>query len=427
MASTTEGPPTVLEPFLSARSDVAERAQELALAAPAATPGTTNEQLREMFQRHASAPAIAVVEGGRPVGLVNRRTFMESYARPFAHDLWGRKSCEAFMDRRALVVDAAVSIAELARRASDGASRALEDGFIVTDQGHYLGLGSGPALVRALSALEAARAHQIEQSIAYASVIQRSMLSTSHTELHATLPDHALLWEPRDVVGGDCYWFRRTEGGLKGAVLDCTGHGVPGAFMTVIALAALEQAFSDPASEEDPGLVLGRMSRAIKARLHQDMPGKAIPSPERAGGSDDGLDGVCFFLPAAGRELRLASAHFPVLLLDAGAPAPTLLGSERASVGYAETDLDQVWSTQRVALEPETLVVMATDGCTDQIGGPKRIAFGRGRMAALLSRQRGLGAAAFAAAFRAEHERWRGEEARRDDMMMLTFTTGGRS
>jgi len=406
-------------------ADVAERAHQLAFQAPAASPATTNEQLRELFQHHASVPAIAVVEGGRPIGLVNRRAFMESYARPFAHDLWGRKSCEAFMDRKALVVDAAVSIAELARRASDGASRALEDGFIVTVEGRYLGLGSGPALVRALSALEAARARQIQQSIAYASLIQRSMLAASRADLQAALPDHALLWEPRDLVGGDCYWFRRTERGLKGAVLDCTGHGVPGAFMTIIALASLEEAFADGSSEEDPGLVLGRMSRAIKARLHQDAPERAsVLSPEQAGVSDDGLDGICFFLPAGGGELRLASAHFPLLVLAAGASEPAVVLGEAASVGYAETAPGQEWPSVRVGLEAGSLVVMASDGCTDQIGGPKRTAFGRRRMAALLSREGGRGAAAFVEAFRSEHEKWRGEEARRDDMMMLTFTTG---
>jgi serine phosphatase RsbU (regulator of sigma subunit) len=143
-----------------------------------------------------------------------------------------------------------------------------------------------------------------------------------------------------------------------------------------------------------------------------------------AGVSDDGLDGVCFFLPMDGRELRVASAHFPVLLQAADAPEPALVAGERTSVGYAETSADQRWPSQRIALEPGSLVVMATDGCTDQIGGPTRTAFGRRRITALLSRHRGRGAADFAKAFRSEYEAWRGEELRRDDMMMLIFRVG---
>jgi len=396
-----------------------ESAHQLATRVPAVPPHTTNEQLRAIFQRDATVSAVAVVDGDRPIGLINRRTFMESYARPFAHDLWGRKSCGSFMERNALLVDAEISVAELARRASAPGSRALEDGFIITEQGRYLGHGSGPDLMRALSAIEANRALQIQQSIAYASLIQRSLLLSSDTELAAVLPDHALIWGPRDVVGGDCYWFRKTEDGLLGAVLDCTGHGVPGAFMTLIALSSLEQAFRDERSREDPGLVLSRMNVAIKSQLHQ---GAASSSLEEAT-SDDGLDGVCFSLAAGGRELRLASAHFPVMVRDAGGKTFHLEGP-RVSVGHAETSVDQAWPTKRIALCPGAMVVMASDGCADQIGGPKRTAFGRKRLCALLEGAGGQSAPEFARRFRVEYSAWEGAQARRDDMMMFAFRVG---
>ena len=92
----------------------------------------------------------------------------------------------------------------------------------------------------------------ITSSIEYASRIQRAALP-SDEQLSEALGEHFVIWQPRDVVGGDIYWVRRIEGGHVVAVADCTGHGVPGAFLTMIATGALRQAIiehpdGDPAA-----------------------------------------------------------------------------------------------------------------------------------------------------------------------------------
>jgi len=94
----------------------------------------------------------------------------------------------------------------------------------------------------------------ISSSIDYASNIQRSLLP-SEAFLAEGLAEHFVLWEPRDVVGGDLYWYRRCKGGFIIVLADCTGHGVPGAFMTMLATGALDRALRDY-PDGDPALLL---------------------------------------------------------------------------------------------------------------------------------------------------------------------------
>ncbi|CAN0513775.1 unnamed protein product, partial [Phaeothamnion confervicola] len=164
------------------------------------SPDDTNETVRELFARNESLETVAVVEQGHPIGLINRNLFMEHYARPFARDVFGRKSCIAFMDKAPVVVDAATPIEVLVKAAVDAGGRVLKDGFITTAHGQYLGLGTGYGLMKAMSDIESEKTRQLLSSISYASLIQRSHLAESDRVLQAHMPDHGLLWEPRDVV-----------------------------------------------------------------------------------------------------------------------------------------------------------------------------------------------------------------------------------
>jgi HAMP domain-containing protein len=151
----------------------------------------------------------------------------------------------------------------------------------------------------------------IASSIQYASRIQRSILPES-TLVESTLSDYLILWEPRDVVSGDVYWLARWGDGLLIALGDCTGHGVPGAFVTLIANSALERALLDV----DPGAVgvlISRMNQLIKSSLKQI---------ERGGESDDGMDlGICY-IPADHTRLSFAGAGFS---LFSAAPGEDLI------------------------------------------------------------------------------------------------------
>lgn len=133
---------------------------KLLVPAPSVAPETTNDQVMELFRRQAEVQSVAVVGGGRPLGLINRRNFIDRYAMPFHRELYGRRSCSHFMNEQPLLVDKSSSLESLTRVLTGEDQRYLAEGFIVIDgEGRYLGVGTGEALVRAVTEMriEAAR------------------------------------------------------------------------------------------------------------------------------------------------------------------------------------------------------------------------------------------------------------------------------
>lgn len=100
--------------------------------------------------------------------------------------------------------------------------------------------------------------------------IQRSILP-DQSVLNSVLPDHFILWEPRDVVGGDIYWTAKWGEGVLIVLGDCTGHGVPGAFMTLISTGAFERVLTE-APEGDSALMIQRMHQLIQNGAQPRLP-----------------------------------------------------------------------------------------------------------------------------------------------------------
>lgn len=134
-------------------------AGELARPIPPLAPQVTNEQLRGHFREHPEWHGIAVVDGDRPVGVVDRRGFMDRYAQPFQRELFGRRPLSCFMNDTPLVIERRTPVESLAAVLTGDDQRYLSDGFIVVDNGRYVGLATGEDLVRAVTELrvEAAR------------------------------------------------------------------------------------------------------------------------------------------------------------------------------------------------------------------------------------------------------------------------------
>jgi PAS domain S-box-containing protein len=257
-----------------------------------------------------------------------------------------------------------------------------------------------------------ANAHRlILESLHYASRIQTAMLPARRT-LETVMHDHFLVWEPRDIVGGDFFWFHRTNRGYFIILGDCTGHGVPGAFMTLIACGLLDRHLRTM-EEPSPAALLNKLHRDLQTMLGQDT------GRHGEGMTDDGFDaGICFINPAE-RSLLYAGARFPLLLARNGAIDE--IKGDRAGVGYRRVPPDVAFSEIRLDLEGGDTFYMTTDGLIDQVGGERRRSFGRRRAVDILSQHQGSSMAeqrdALAAAF-AHHQ---GEEKRRDDVTVIGF------
>ena len=390
-------------------------AADLCTAVPCMTTDETNEKVMEMFNRHRDLVSLPVVEGRRPIGLINRSIFLSQMSKQFRMELYGRKSCIAFMDKEPLVVDAAMDIDTLTFKAVEHGEKALSDGFIITQGGAFAGVGNGLQLMRVVADMQASRHRQIMHSIEYASVIQQSTLRSSRETLARVCPAADLVWEPRDVVGGDFYQFSEGEGGWFGAVADCTGHGVPGAFMTLIASSALTQALAQH-GPRDPAALLGAVNRSIKQTLGQQGGHDATP------GSDDGMDAAFFWYAPAERRLVFAGARLALFVLRPHAQDVELVEGQRKGVGYVDSEAGYAWQNHSLALEAGSLVFITTDGLIDQVGGPRAIALGKKRV-----REAMLGApartpAAVNRAVREALRAWQGAHHRRDDLSFFSFS-----
>ncbi|WP_397451192.1 SpoIIE family protein phosphatase [Pseudomonas sp. NA-150] len=386
-------------------------AGDLCQDVPAIDVSGSNSQVMEMFSQR-DITSLAVLENERPIGLINRNIFLSQMSKPFHRELYDKKSCIAFMDKEPLIVDAGMSIEALTFKTVEVGEKALADGFIVTRDGCFAGLGNGLQLMAVVAALQEEKNRQIMQSIEYASVIQRAMLRASRETLASTLRDAALLWAPRDVVGGDFYHFVTQEDGWFGAVADCTGHGVPGAFMTLIASSSLSKALEQH-GPRNPAALLAAVNRSVKGLLGQ------VNGVDDTPESNDGLDAAFFWFDTDRSELTFAGARIGLHILSPGADTFDTLGGQRMGVGYVDSDADYQWTQTTVPLPADSLLFITTDGLTDQIGGPRQIAFGKRRAHDVIIEHRDQPASAIAEQLKQALDTWQGTQNRRDDVTLF--------
>lgn len=135
-----------------------EKAKKLLTYIEPALPTTENNNIFERFCADSTLRVIPVVNNGIPVGLINRTSFLDEFSRPFQRELHGKKSCALFMQPSPLLVDKEMPIEELSHFLSHTEEEHFNSGFIITDQGRYLGISSGQNLLRELTKMQIAAA-----------------------------------------------------------------------------------------------------------------------------------------------------------------------------------------------------------------------------------------------------------------------------
>ena len=249
----------------------------------------------------------------------------------------------------------------------------------------------------------------ILDSIRYASRIQNAILPAKDA-LAGASRDHFLIWEPRDVVGGDFFWFRPAQGGHLVIVGDCTGHGVPGAFMTLITSGLLDRIVQSVPPDE-PSRVLGELHRGLQVLLGQDR---------GDGETDDGLEAGACFISEAEHQLVFSGARLSLWRTNGGAVDE--IRGDRAGIGYRRFAHDTAFTDVPLELENGSAFYLATDGLIDQVGGPRRISFGKKRFVAFIAEHQARPMPEQAEALRQAVAAYQGNESRRDDLTVLGFT-----
>jgi EAL domain-containing protein (putative c-di-GMP-specific phosphodiesterase class I)/GGDEF domain-containing protein len=129
-------------------------AMSLLQETPAVSPNDSHDEVWRRFHAQPDLHAMPVVDHERPIGLIKRAAFLELLARPFSRELYGSRSCTLHMDAEPLIVEQSTSLTELARLMTACERRQLDDGFIITEQGRYMGLGTGRDFIRTMTELQ---------------------------------------------------------------------------------------------------------------------------------------------------------------------------------------------------------------------------------------------------------------------------------
>lgn len=198
---------------------------------------------------------------------------------------------------------------------------------------------------------------EIQDSINYAKRIQLAILPLED-EMKKWLPESFVLFRPKDVVSGDFYWFQEKDRKLIVVCADCTGHGVPGAFMSMIGSDRLNNIVNE-LRITDPGRILSELSRAIKKSLKQDG---------EKGSTRDGMDAAICTIDLDQKVLKYAGANRPLWLIENN-EVEEIKANKVAVAGF--TPDDQVFEEHLIPLRKGLKFYMTSDGYADQFGGSK--------------------------------------------------------
>lgn len=196
----------------------------------------------------------------------------------------------------------------------------------------------------------------ITDSIRYASRIQQALLG-DQSKITERFSDAFIFFSPRDIVSGDFYWFKELPDGSKITVAaDCTGHGVPGAFMTVMGNVFLNEIVTQQGIT-DPAEILHALDRKIINALQHETNGDLR--------INDGMDVAVILI--RGQELFFAGAKNPLYFVREG-EIFQLKGS-KFPVGSNQFSKDKEFFTETLATQPNDIFYLFSDGFQDQFGG----------------------------------------------------------
>ena len=204
---------------------------------------------------------------------------------------------------------------------------------------------------------------KITDSIYYAKRIQNAVL-TPISIVEKSIPESFIFYHPRDIVSGDFYYISEKDGIVIIGAADCTGHGVPGAFMSMLGMAYLNEIISkysltNQIHSLQANEVLNQLREQVIVSLHQS--GK----PEEP---KDGMDMALCIFDIKNKQMQYAGAHNPVFIIRNG--EPMLLAADKMSIGiYRDTDV--AFTNHLINLEDGDNIYLYSDGYYDQFGGPR--------------------------------------------------------
>ena len=202
------------------------------------------------------------------------------------------------------------------------------------------------------------RHNEVTKSINYAQRIQKALLPSE--DVFKQCPyEYFVLWKPRDIVSGDFYWLKQFEELTIVVVADCTGHGVPGAFMSVLGISFLNDILSK-GNTFKANEVLEKMRMLVKSSFHQQDSGRKVKA-------SDGMDMAICIINNKTLELDFAGANNPLYIIRNN--ELTTLKATRSPIG--SHPFEKPFESQDFTLQKDDQLYMFSDGFIDQFGGQR--------------------------------------------------------
>ncbi|MCW3105465.1 MAG: rsbU 7 [Bacteroidetes bacterium] len=212
---------------------------------------------------------------------------------------------------------------------------------------------------------------EIKDSILYAKKIQDAILPLKE-EIKEGFPDSFVLFKPKHVVSGDFYWMNAKDDKIYMAAVDCTGHGVPGAFMSMIGSSLLNEIILKK-GDHNPATVLTLLHKAVRKSLKQHRSTYE---------SKDGMDLALIVIDKKAGTLQYAGAKRPLYYFSKGMFIE--IKADKQSIGGLEMEKDYQFTNHDIKLNAGDTFYLFTDGYVDQFGGDKEKKYSSKRFRAAL-------------------------------------------
>ncbi len=210
----------------------------------------------------------------------------------------------------------------------------------------------------------------IMDSINYAKRLQNAILPAQEM-VNKILPEHFILYEPKDIVSGDFYWVSAHENKILVAAIDCTGHGVPGALLSIVGYNAINQTVNELGITQ-PSKVLDYMNKIIKKVLNQDKENQIR----------DGMDMALYSFDKGTNTLEFSGANNPLYIVSEG--KLTIIKPSRVTVGGIEDSRKDSITNHTMQVKKGDCIYVFSDGYADQFGGNDNKKFKTSRLQELL-------------------------------------------
>jgi serine phosphatase RsbU (regulator of sigma subunit) len=246
---------------------------------------------------------------------------------------------------------------------------------------------------------------ELKESLEYAKNIQKAILPPV-SNLDQLFSDNFILFLPRDIVSGDFYWFRKIDEFIVFTVADCTGHGVPGAFMSILGITFLNEI-----TNHYPLLPANRILNALRERIM-----KTLNQTGKDREQKDGMDlSLCIYDEPKG-TLQYAGANNPLYLLRESNIQQ--IKGDKMPIGVSGV-VEESFKNHEIQIEKGDRIYMFTDGYADQFGGEQDQKFKIKRFRELLIDTEDLGLKQQKESLKKTIMDWKGERDQIDDILVM--------